>query len=118
MFADLRERVADRLIFRFGTAIATAPDLEIERPQGRPSGIEFGGAAFARGRVAIDAAAWAQPGAVVLAQRRVGKVEEYVLTHHRGQIDLVARDLDRVLVLWCCWNSSSTTETDVPSTSR
>src|ERR1700730_14442781 len=70
MFADLRERVAERLILRFGTAMDwLLGDLEVERPQGRPPGVEFFGSAVARGFVSIDTALRTQARAVLAAER-------------------------------------------------
>src|SRR3954452_2047595 len=45
-------------------------DLEVERPQGRPPGVEFFGAAVARRVVAVGPALGTQPGAVLAAERR------------------------------------------------
>src|SRR5438270_9478227 len=90
MFADLRERVAERLILRFGTAMDwLLGDLEVERPQGRPPGVEFLGAAFAGGGVSIDAALRAEAGAVLAAQGPGRQLEQQRVAHERLEVDHV-----------------------------
>src|SRR5207342_980531 len=90
MFADLRERVAERLVLRLGTANGwLLADLEVERPQGRPPGVGLDAAAVARRDVAVGAAARAQPGAVGSAQRRGRQLQEQRVAHEGFEVDHV-----------------------------
>ncbi len=90
MFADLRERVAERLILRFGTAMdsqllvnvireiervdrnGVIEGSEIERAQGVPARIGFRIGAVAARLVVVDPAARAEALAVRSAERHRG----------------------------------------------
>src|SRR5262245_25613281 len=101
MFADLRERVAERLILRFGTAIrGLLADLEVERPQGRPTWVEFFGCAAARRDVAVDAARWAEARAVGTAQRRGRQLKEQRVAQEWFEVDDVDIELVRLTSQW------------------
>ncbi len=94
MFADLRERVAERLVFRLGTAIdGLLGDLQVERPQGRPTGVEFNAAALAGREVPVDAAVGTQAGTIDPAQRSGRKVEQQRVADQRFEVDDVVVEL-------------------------
>ncbi len=92
-------------------------DREVERPQGRPTGVEFLGFAVALGRVVVDAALRTQTGAVGPAQGRGREFEQQGVAHQRLEVDRCRRRADRSRLRGAWRSNSSSTCTDaVPVT--